>query len=180
MKANLWGCLWLACMASAANADGGHDGDGKELELTITGHISPKCEIRLPNRALNVQLFDRAGSDQLGFALDCNQVMNVTLVSQNGGLEHDTHARGEAFDGFLNFLPYTATFSVNANGAQAISASSEAMRGGAGGSVGVVPHGTTGTLELGWNPELPLVGGTYQDVIEIRVTGAGEDEIPRL
>jgi hypothetical protein len=174
MRATRYGWL-IATLAitPAVHASNGSNNDGVDLDLTIIGRISPKCEINLPEKAVHVQLFDRPGNEQVEFTVNCNQKLSVTMTSLNGGLEHVTHSRGEQFEGFQNFLPYTAQFDVNADGAQVVSIDSEAMVGGATGSIGVVPFSTNGTLNLSWDPEQPLVGGTYEDVIEIRVTGAG-------
>ncbi|MEP7350743.1 MAG: hypothetical protein ABI668_12455 [Sphingorhabdus sp.] len=154
-------------------------GNDHELELGIVGHISPKCEISLPNRRIQTELTDGPGSETVAFRINCNQTLSVTMTSANGGFEHPARDRNENFAGFMNFLPYRAAFMVNADDAQPVIAESEAMLGGAGGSIGTVPYDASGTLELSWNPELPLLGGTFEDVIEIRVSGAGENPIPR-
>jgi len=39
------------------------------------------------------------------------------------------------------------------------------------GHFGVIPHETTGDLQIRWSPTETLIAGTYGDVIEIRVTG---------
>jgi hypothetical protein len=166
-------CSSGAMASNGGNGNGNSGDDGVELELTITGKISPKCEISLPNKRIQTVLTDGAGSESVAFSVNCNQKLSVVMTSANGGFEHPTRDRNENFDGFTNFLPYQATFSVNANDAQPVVAQSEAMLGGAGGSIGVVPHSATGTLELSWQPEQPLLGGVFEDVIEIRVTGAG-------
>lgn len=179
MRAIISFCVCVTLYPAVAEPSNSRNDAAVDLELDIVGHISPKCEIQLPNRAIRVLLNDQPGTEQVGFRLDCNQQMSVVMTSQNGGLEHASHGRGESFDGFANFLPYSATFQVDADGALPVTATSNAMLGGAGGAIGVVPHKAAGSLALAWNPEQPLVGGTFEDVIEIRVTGAGESEIPR-
>ena len=186
MRGYLISAIAAAMIPSAASATynhgGGHGGGGgsnAELQLRIFGKISPKCEISLPNRRIQTVLTDDAGSESVNFRVNCNQELSVTMTSANGGFEHPTRDRGENYDGFLNLLPYRATFSVNADDARAVVAKSEDMIAGAGGSIGTVPFKAKGKLELTWDPELPLLGGTFVDVIEIRVSGAGETHIPR-
>lgn len=169
----LCGLLAAVWSTGAVATGGGHHDDDAELNLLIVGKVSPKCEISLPNKSIKTTLTDGPGSESVAFSVKCNQKLSVVMTSANGGFEHPTRDRNQSFDGFTNFLPYQATFSVNANHAQPVVAQSEAMLGGAGGSIGVVPHTATGTLQLSWQPEQPLLGGVYEDVIEIRVTGAG-------
>jgi hypothetical protein len=163
--------------SNSSNQNSG--GEDARLELNIEGHISPKCEIDLPNQQIRRVLTDGPGREALSFRVNCNQMLSVTMTSANGGLEHPTRKHEQAFEGFTNFLPYTAAFSLNANGAQPIVAESAAMVAGTGGSIGAIPFNASGTLELNWTPAMPLLGGTYEDIIEIRVSGAGEQEIPR-
>lgn len=167
----LWPC--------AAHATGERDAT---LKLAITGRIAPRCEIALGERRIDAKLSSlpsQTGQERLGFKVRCNQTMAVTMLSKNGGLEHATHAQGKSFPGFLNFLPYQADFEVNAAGARPIAASSEEMRRGAGGSISTIPYDASGSVKIRWAAQQPLVGGVFQDVIEIRVSGAGENEIPR-
>ncbi len=183
MRGILLCAAWVVLLMAPVHArdDGyGHGrSDDAKLELKIKGRISPKCEIDLPNRRVQKILTDGPGSESIGFRLNCNQRLSVSMTSTNGGFEHPTRDRDQAFEGFTNFLPYRAQFSVNASNAVPVTANSVSMLGGAGGSIGTIPFNTTGTLELSWAPELPLLGGTYEDTIEIRVSGAGENEIPR-
>jgi hypothetical protein len=163
--------LCLSPAYASSNNDRGGNGNGgandAELALSVEGRIS-------------ALLSDASGRKSVGFEVYCNQTLSVIMTSANGGLEHPTRKRQENFPGFGNFVPYTARFSVNANEAQPVAVSSQAMLGGAGGSIGTTPYRATGALEFSWTTEQPLLGGTYTDIIEIRVTGAGEDEIPRL
>lgn len=183
-RLSLFSAPLLLISSSALASYDGHPhneaGPGSaELELSIFGRISPKCEISLPNRRIQTILTDGPGRESVSFSVNCNQTLSVTMTSANGGFEHPTRKREQSFDGFTNFLPYRAIFSVNADDAQPVIAKSEEMIGGAGGSIGTVPYRASGTLELDWNPEQPLLGGTFEDVIEIRISGAGERDIRR-
>jgi hypothetical protein len=145
------------------------------VDLRIEGHISPKCEISLPNRVVQVTLTEAAGQRDVPIEVDCNQRLSVELHSLNGGLAHSTRASGVTFDGFANLVRYQATFSLARAGGMSISADSAAMLSGAGGTTGITPFKTQAILNLAWRPDSTLLGGDYQDLIEIRVSGAGED-----
>lgn len=163
----------LGTPAFAHSYDGANSYDGAKstLELKIRGKISPKCEISLSKKAVEVVLNDHAGTESLPFRIDCNQRMSVVMRSLNGGLQHVDIGREARFPGFANYVPYRATFALDSNGAVPVSARSEEMSTGAGGSLSVVPYQTTGSLNLAWDEGLPLLGGQYRDVIEIRVSG---------
>ncbi len=171
--------LYPSCALADTNnsigsaSTGTHGHDDAQIDLRVTGHVSPKCEINLPNRRIQTALTDGSGHETVTFHVNCNQILSVVMTSSNGGLKHPTYDREQSFQGFTNFLPYRASLSVNANNAQSIVAESSAMIGGASGSIGVVPFSAAGKLELQWNPEQPLLGGTFEDVIEIRITGSG-------
>ena len=84
--------------------------------------------------------------------------------------------RGEVF-GPAQAL-HGATFVVDAAGASPVAFRSEQMLAGATGSIGVAPYRARGRLVLSWSPTAPLIGGAYSDVIEVRVSGAGETSSP--
>lgn len=142
-----------------------------DLALSIYGKISPKCELALNDRNIDVILTDKAGTASLPFTLDCNQKMSVQLRSLNGGLQHEALGSAPKYAGFVNFVPYTATFQVNADGAQPFSAESKRMTSAVQGHIGRGSSQTTGAISFAWEATPPLLGGRYKDVIEIRVSG---------
>lgn len=158
----------LAFAASSAHAA---DATAK---LEITGHVSPRCSLAFEQSTVSHVLTDGPGSDDVPFAVDCNQRLVVNLKSLNGGLAHEARSRLMPSPGFISLLPYTATFQVDAAGASPIAFRSEQMLTGATGSIGVTPYKAHGRLVLSWSPSAPLIGGAYSDVIEVRVSGSGE------
>ena len=157
----------LGCASAAPAADA-------VATLEILGHISPKCSIDLQDSTIVRELTDGPGSEQVGLSVDCNQRLVVNLRSQNGGFLHESGHRDSGSPGFISLLPYTATFEVDASGASPVTFRSDEMIAGASGSIGVAPYAARGELVLNWSPEKPLIGGAYNDVIEIRVSGEGE------
>jgi len=103
--------------------------------------------------------------------VDCNQRMNVEMRSLNGGLQHTKLGRDARFPGFANFVPYRASFALDTEGARVFSVKSTEIIAPAQGSIGLVPYQASGSLNLAWDQTLPLLGGQYRDVIEIRVSG---------
>ena len=146
-----------------------------EVALRIKGHISPRCALDLSRSEVEITLLPTSGQALLPLRVDCNERLAISMMSQNGGLLHPAHARGARYPGFTGFLPYQAAFRIEADGEKPISASSIAMRGaGVAGSTHVIPYRTAGSLYLSWTPSEGLLAGEYRDVIEIRVSGAGE------
>lgn len=165
--------LALAASIGVATPASAHsiDQSSMSLELTIRGKVSPKCEISLSSRSVDVILDDNAGAHALPFMVDCNQRMNVEMRSLNGGLQHTKLGRDARFPGFANFVPYRASFALDTEGARVFSVKSTEIIAPAQGSIGLVPYQASGSLNLAWDQTLPLLGGQYRDVIEIRVSG---------
>lgn len=165
--------LWIGLAAVLAAAlPGAAQASDATATLEIEGEISPRCAISMGESQVSVVLTEAGGSRAIPFSVDCNQPLAVELRSLNGGLAHVSHARGDIYPGFTGFIPYQAAFSLAVNGAATVVVGSEAMRNAAGGATGVTPHQATGTLALTWPASgQSLLGGTYSDVIEIRVTG---------
>src|SRR3546814_911961 len=147
------------------------DDASQSLELKIFGKVSPKCELSFSDDEADVVLTEQAGTTTLPFAVDCNERMNVQMRSLNGGLQHVEVGREPRFNGFANFVPYTATFRIDAEGARGVSAESREMTSPVRGSVGKIPFQSNGELSFAWAATPPLLGGQYRDVIEIRVRG---------
>lgn len=128
---------------------------------------------------LDLTLNDRPGRARLPFSVDCNQTMDIAVTTRNGGMALQSQRGFVASPGFIALLPYDLDFSIDRAGAQTITFNSENLRESPGtGSFGVIPFVTRGALELSWSPSLPLIGGEYGDVIEIRVSGRGETNGP--
>lgn len=146
------------------------------LELVLQGHISPRCEVALDARNIELDLKQVTGSRTYPVQIDCNQVLNIEMSSRNGGFQIETNtSRRAPSHGFTDFIPYHATFNVNVPGARAIHFDSLKMKSiFQSGSVGVVPFETTGTLELSWSHNSTPYGGHYSDVIEIRASQKGK------
>ena len=142
--------------------------------LTVVGQVSPKCSIDLDSDTVDHQLTDGPGRERVGLSVDCNQRLVVNMQSQNGGFLHESGRRDSGSPQFISLVPYQTTFEVDSAGAAPVSFRSDQMLAGASGSVGVTPFKARGALILDWSPEKPLLGGSYSDVIEIRVSGEGE------
>lgn len=160
---------------STALSKGGHSHHSSEtLKLGITGHIKPRCALSLDTNDLHQVLTDSAGSARVGFDVNCNQRLAVQIKSQNGALLHDSWQSLRSSPGFTDRVPYELEFSVGVDGARSIHVNSADIANlPLGGSTGVIPYQARGKLQFNWSPELPLIGGNYGDVIEIRVTGEG-------
>ena len=144
------------------------------LDLGIHGYIKPHCALHLDVKDIRETLTDDSGSTHVGFDVNCNQRLSVEIKSQNGALLHENWQRLISSPGFTDRVPYELEFSVGVDGAQPIQVNSRDIANmPRGGSTGVVPYQARGKRQLNWSPELPLIGGNYGDVIEIRVTGEG-------
>jgi hypothetical protein len=142
--------------------------------LEILGQVSPRCSIDVQDDTIDRVLTDGPGSESVPFSVDCNQPLVVNMQSLNGGFLHESGRRLSGSPGFITFLPYTTTLTVDAAGAAPVTFQSEQMVAGATGSIGVTPFKAKGELRLSWSPQSPLIGGAYRDIIEIRVSGEGE------
>jgi hypothetical protein len=179
MKAKFWGCLWLAFVASAANANGNQADNSAELKLSVGGKITAKCSIALDENQVAVILNDSAGNAAVGFSVDCNQRLAMSVSTRNGGLALIAQPGFVDSPGFSSFQPYKLDFSISTPGANPLSFNSDAIKSVPGtGIFGVIPYSAQGNLALSWQTRQPLIGGNYSDIIEIRVSGEGESGNP--
>lgn len=163
--------LLTVCAAGLPFAAASAHAGTETLELTIRGAISPRCEIAIPDRAVDFILTEDAGATMLPFSVNCNRPMAVEMRSLNGGFEHSKVTGQSPYPGFTNLVRYRASFAIDREGATPLAAQSDAMTSGARGAMGVIPYETTGRLSLSWGRSAPLLGGNYKDVIEIRISG---------
>ena len=144
------------------------------LDLALQGYIRPHCSIKLDTRDVHEVLTDQAGTTEFGFDVNCNQRLRVEIQSQNGGLLHENWQNILHSPGFTDRVAYDLEFSVEADGAEAVRVNSkDIVNMPGGGSIGVTPFESRGNIQINWSPEVPLIAGSYGDVIEIRVTGEG-------
>ncbi len=146
-----------------------------DLELVVSGHIAPKCEIEWDPATVDLELSTPRGLKDYPVQVDCNQILDVELSSLHGGFRLQTNrASLPDVPGFTGFIPYHVIFSVNIPDATPVHSNSHSMQSSPQiGSVGVVPHQTTGNLRLSWDQDAIPFGGRYGDVIEIRASGRG-------
>ena len=82
---------------------------GKALNVTVTGQITPRCEIQGGG---DIDLGELRGGERVTgmFGLDCNVPFNLQMTSANGGLAHATQPQGEGQ--FAGLLPYDVRLTV--------------------------------------------------------------------
>jgi hypothetical protein len=176
--------LMAAACATQVTASGGGQGNNQdsssaELKLAVGGKITPRCSLSLNDNQVGVILDDRAGNASVGFSVDCNQRLALSVSTRNGGLALLASPGFVDSPGFASFQPYKLDFSIGTSGANPLSFNSEAIKSVPGsGSFGVIPFAAQGNLALSWQTNLPLIGGNYSDIIEIRVSGEGESGNP--
>ena len=180
-------CLWAGLVvmgAALAHETAIADDEGMDstsyrnasvtLDLALQGYIRPHCSIKLDTRDVHEILTDEAGSTDFGFDVNCNQRLSVEIKSQNGGLLHENWQNILFSPGFADRIAYDLEFSVEAEGAEPVRVNSlDIVNMPGGGSIGVTPFESRGNVQINWSPEVPLIAGSYGDVIEIRVTGEG-------
>ena len=144
------------------------------LSLELSGRIAPRCTMSLDDTRLHVLMEGRTGSASVGASVDCNDTMRVDFRSRNGALVHSDADNLMSSPGFTARVPYSMTLDVAAPDAVPVTVSSEDATAETGGSIGVVPYSSRAKLRVDWRAEEEPFGGTYGDVIEIRVSIAGD------
>ena len=153
--------------AQAASSDA-------SLSLNLHGSITPRCTMSLDDSRLHVTMSGSTGSASVGASVDCNDTMRVDFRSRNGALVHSYADTLMDSPGFTARVPYNMTLDVAAPGAVPVSVASEDATAETGGSIGVIPYSSRANLRVDWRAEEEPFGGTYGDVIEIRVSIAGD------
>lgn len=166
-------CTTVSAGLTAKASD--YSQESLDLELVISGTISPRCEVFLENGNIALDLGTAKGAQNYPVHIDCNEILHIEMVSREGGFKHQTLSGSPPeLNGFTAHIPYLAEFSVDAANAQIVRVKSQAMKGTPqGGSTDVIPFRTLGNLRLSWHHDAAPYGGRYSDVIEIRASGKG-------
>ena len=166
-----WGTL---ASAEGVSSPGQATSSEASLSLELSGRIAPRCTMSLDGSRLHVLMEGRTGSASLGASVDCNDTMRVDFRSRNGALVHSQADTLMSSPGFTARVPYSMTLDVAAPGAVPVTVASENAITETGGGIGVVPYSSRANLRVDWRAEEEPFGGTYGDVIEIRVSIAGD------
>lgn len=154
------------------------------LAVSVTGYITPKCTVAATDSEGSFgTITDRAtgraeaATLSLPFSMECNSPFEATLVSRNGGLNHE----GATDSGFADRVAYSASLDMSQiAGGVALRCDSEDMR--AMGDEGVsacrarsasevAATSGDGRIQLRLKPgTLPLLIGTYSDKIILRLS----------
>ena len=145
------------------------------ITLTLTAIIRQACTISSPANISQVMLtsLGRTTGMQGGAAtinVTCGSAANVSLTSQKGAVTLDGVSRSSlaALSGFRNAIDYTASINGGA-GAVTLNTSSATTVTGVFNSAAVSTTGTQVTITP-VSSSLPLVAGSYNDVLTIAVT----------
>ena len=172
----LFAAAWsLPAFAEGVSATSSQASSDVSLSLDVSGHIAPRCVMTMDSARMDVVMSHRKGSASLGASVDCNDAMRVDFTSRNGALIHTGADVLMDSPGFTSRVPYDVTLDVAAPGAVPVTVASEdAGVAATGGGIGVVPFDSRAQLRVDWRAEEEPFGGTYGDVIEIRVSIAGD------
>ena len=185
-KAAAVGLLVCGLPASGALADVAPPNAAKQITVSISGHITPKCEIErigLESASFGSIMDTRTGRAapahlDLPFHLTCNAPYTATLRSRNGGLSFD----GTTARGFAALVEYHASIGLSsAAGGVSLSCNSTAMRASSsapgarsackGASNGRGYSDGDGQVHLNLiGGGQPLLKGTYSDQLILSVT----------
>lgn len=157
-------------------AKAGSEGSVETLRLRIAGTIPARCAIGFSDRRAELALERASGTFDLPFSVDCNDLMTVRVKSRFGAMVHVQKPDIQPSPGFGQEQPYRIALALQ-GGAVSPTFESRDIRDVPGTfSTESVPGTTTGKLSLSWRRTQPLLGGEYNDILEIRVSGAGETD----
>lgn len=147
--------------------------------FTVTGNVGLACTIAgavtgaPDNATIPVSALGTVTTAPIvrSFAnVECNSLSALQLVSQNGAVRRVTAAPG----GFTNIIDYAATASFGGASSTVNTATVPGAAGPESGSIGTTGSATpTGTLQVTITPSapaLPLVQGSYADILRVTVT----------
>jgi hypothetical protein len=140
----------------------GEASDQAVLRLNMVGTIATRCSIDLGNVRTNLDLSQRTGTQRFTFGIDCNDQMVMRLRSRSGAMIHeksDTLTPSPFFD---SQQPYRVKVQLGQQWGSVTTAH--------------IPGIDRGALDISWNRTLPLLGGQYHDILEIRISAAGESD----
>ncbi|RZJ01351.1 MAG: hypothetical protein EON90_03475 [Brevundimonas sp.] len=151
----------------------GVDASSAALNLTLAGHIDERCSMS-GGEAMSLGEITPGEGAGARFDLSCNVPFDLHIVSQNGGLAHETQPQGEGqFAGLLLYdlrirTPTRSpdpdvlegTFSSRELQSSAVLSSGDAVSGEGGGRLYLVTRGVSGP---------GLLAGRYSEMITLSV-----------
>ena len=181
----------MASAVSNANAQAGNT----SLDVTVRGVVPNLCAIKsststTPSSSVTVELpigantslgaLSAPGEISVGVKLSCNSKFEVSLQSQNGGLQHE--APSTTRNGtFTTKVPYRIGWEVGLDdgGSAGVSGcNSSALRDVSGCSATSAYSAMNKelTARMAWDgakASAPLLAGDFKDVMTIRLTATG-------
>lgn len=153
-----------------------NDGSTETLRLRIAGEIPARCAIGFSDRRAELALERSSGTFDLPFSVDCNDLMTVSVKSRFGAMLHAQAPDIQPSPGFDQEQPYRVALRLQGHAVSPTFESRDIRDVPGTFSPDTVPGVTTGELSLSWRRSQPLLGGEYSDILEIRVSGAGETD----
>ncbi len=146
------------------------------LTLNVAGTIPPRCMVAFDDTRATLDLARLSGSSDIPFGIDCNDRMVMRIKSRFGAMLHEAAPVIQPSPGFDQNQPYRVAVSLGAGQASAAFESRDIRDVWGELQSTAVPGVTRGQLAVSWQRSQPLLGGNYNDVIEIRISGAGESD----
>jgi hypothetical protein len=154
----------------------GEASDQAVLRLNMAGTIAPRCSIDLGDVRANLDLSQRTGTQRFTFGINCNDQMVMRLRSRSGAMIHeksDTLTPSPFFD---SQQPYRVKVQLGAAETPVEFESRDLGQQWGSVTTAHIPGIDRGALDISWNRTLPLLGGQYHDILEIRISAAGESD----
>jgi hypothetical protein len=168
--------LAMAVATSSVSAQANERDDQATLRLNVSGTIASRCMISFADTRIVLNLGAAVGQVRLPFDVDCNDRMSVQLRSRLGALQHERSASIIPSVGFGSEQPYRLSLALGSGEGSRSYESRDIFAAPAVYETAAIPGVTTGQLSVAWERSQPLLGGRYYDIIEIRVSAAGETD----
>jgi len=187
--------FWTVALMASAVSNAGALAGNASLDVTVRGVVPNLCAIKsststtgsssvsvdLPDRAnTSLGALSAAGEISVGFNLYCNSKFEVSLQSQNGGLQH-TDPLVARTGAFTTKVPYRIGWEVGLDdgGSAGVSGcNSSALRHASGCSATSAYSAMNKelTASMAWDgapASAPPLAGDFKDVMTIRLTATG-------
>lgn len=172
-------CVLLAIPPASSTGLRGHHAPpvshNDEASLELIGSIEPNCAITRGSGPVDLGDITEAGEANIVLAIDCNEHFGYQILSQNGGLAHQSQTATS--NRFARFLPYELSIEIPTTEdiirdafTSAELAPGRVETTAFSHSDGGVAFSQIATLTLTWDdPAQPLLAGSYQDTLTLTV-----------
>ena len=144
------------------------------VSIEVSVQIQPACLLNNPTYSADLGQIQTAGSQVIGFGIDCNAPFQYSLQSREGGLRNNQNG-ATVRPGFISLIPYTLRIAIPTDAGGISDVCDSSQLSGSSPSCPFTNSGNgiaiaqTGSMTFSWSTDKILVAGPYSDVVTLTI-----------